>query len=538
MLISRDPSPPNAPTTTVDSNDANTPGKPFSIFTNTRLTLDANGRATNIKLLSLSRPHMRSFHLSWLAFFIAFTGWFAYSPLLKKTIAPNLKMAESDISNSDISNVSATVVFRMLIGPLVDKLGASRVMALVLVLGSIPLGLSVLSTGAVGIVVSRLFIGILGTSFVPCQYWTTALFSRNVVGTANAIAGGWGNMGAGVTYLIMPQIYNLFKNAIGWDIGKSWRAAMLVPVVLIWIVAFLCYRFGDDKPFTSGSPPVDASDSTTEVDVESVTTAGKNVEVESTTKIQGDGETIVQHVVGGSALASRTSVWTIILKCLTTPSILILMVHYACCFGVELSVDSVIGNYFIKTFGLDQATGALFGALFGLMNIFSRATGGLVSDICAHRIGQRGRIMWQAFLFLVSTAALIGFSYGPDMGSSIFALIIFSYSTEAGAGSTFGIVPFISPFMGAASGLVGAGGNIGGALFNVLFRVYVEHPREAFRYMGITIAIGGLLSSFFLVVEGDYIMRQFFEKRRGAAGVPAEKKTQGGKQEDELEVVV
>jgi MFS transporter, NNP family, nitrate/nitrite transporter len=82
-------------------------------------------------------------------------------------------------------------------------------MALLLLAGSIPLGLSVLSSNGLGIIISRLFIGILGATFVPCQAWTTALFSRNVVGSANAIVGGWGNMGAGFTNLIMPRIYNV-----------------------------------------------------------------------------------------------------------------------------------------------------------------------------------------------------------------------------------------------------------------------------------------------------------------------------------------
>lgn len=38
--------------------------------------------------------------------------------------------------------------------------------------------------------------------FVCCQYWCTAMFSPNVVGTANAFAGGWGNLGGGATQLV------------------------------------------------------------------------------------------------------------------------------------------------------------------------------------------------------------------------------------------------------------------------------------------------------------------------------------------------
>lgn len=35
-----------------------------------------------------------------------------------------------------------------------------------------------------------------------CQYWCTAMFSPTVVGTANAFAGGWGNLGGGFTQLV------------------------------------------------------------------------------------------------------------------------------------------------------------------------------------------------------------------------------------------------------------------------------------------------------------------------------------------------
>ena len=40
-------------------------------------------RATKIKLFSFARPHMRAFHFSWFAFFMCFTTWFAFAPLIQ-----------------------------------------------------------------------------------------------------------------------------------------------------------------------------------------------------------------------------------------------------------------------------------------------------------------------------------------------------------------------------------------------------------------------------------------------------------------------
>ncbi|KAJ3191499.1 High-affinity nitrate transporter 2.1 [Irineochytrium annulatum] len=500
---------------TLNGSDSLSKTDDFRVFTSVQsLPVDADGKATRINVFSNGKPHMRAFHLSWLGFFIAFTAWFAYAPLLKNTVGPDLKMTASDIDNSNISNVAATVIFRFLIGPLVDKLGSATTMGALLVLGSIPLGLSVLSTNATGIVVSRLFIGVIGAVFVPCQYWTTALFSRNVVGTANALAGGWGNMGAGATSLLMPQVYNLFHGNAGLTPHLAWRVSMLVPVVLCWISAASCLRYAykqyrdykagavlyPDNPYkklaAARAAAADAS-RISEIRVDD----GKETDTTDGVAI----ETVTTVTTPTSGVSSPT-ILQLYLRCLTNVNVLILMLHYACCFGIELSIDGAIASFLSTTFSLDQTTAANVGATFGLMNIFSRLTGGLISDALAHRMGPRGRIGWQAFLFLVSAASLIGFSKAGTLTTAVVALCVFSYSTEAGAGATFGMVPFILPYMGSVAGLVGAGGNIGGALFNVLVKATNAHPRDGFFWMGVIVLGVGFVSCFFLKVEGTYLL--------------------------------
>ena len=55
-------------------------------------------------------------------------------------------------------------------------------------------GISVVHNAA-GYIASRLLIGIALAGFVTCQFWSSMMFSPNVVGIANSVAGGWGNAG-------------------------------------------------------------------------------------------------------------------------------------------------------------------------------------------------------------------------------------------------------------------------------------------------------------------------------------------------------
>ena len=79
------------------------------------------------------------------------------------------------------------------------------------------------------------------------------MFSPNVVGTANATAAGWGNLGGGVTQIFMISV--LFKPMIdsGIDPNTAWRVAMIVPAVLFVLCAvtlkLLCWDTPTAKRF-------------------------------------------------------------------------------------------------------------------------------------------------------------------------------------------------------------------------------------------------------------------------------------------------
>jgi NNP family nitrate/nitrite transporter-like MFS transporter len=139
---------------------------------------------------------MRAFHCAWWSFFIAFFMWFAISPLLPE-IRQSLGLTKQEIWTSSIAGVGGTIFVRFLLGPLCDKFGARVSFALILCLGSIPTACIGLAKSAEGLTILRLFIGIVGGSFVMCEYWTSQMFTLEVVGTANAMVAGWGNLGSG-----------------------------------------------------------------------------------------------------------------------------------------------------------------------------------------------------------------------------------------------------------------------------------------------------------------------------------------------------
>lgn len=172
----------------------------------------------------------------------------ADSPQLSVTIKKDLNLTSEQVANSNIVSLVATLAVRFVAGPLCDLYGPRKVFSMILLVGSIPIGLAPLIKDATGLYVIRLFIGILGGSFVPCQVWCTGWFDKNVVGTANALSGGWGNAGGGITYFIMPAVYDSLVHTWGHTSGEAWRITFVVPLVCLIVCGLGLLLLCDDTP--------------------------------------------------------------------------------------------------------------------------------------------------------------------------------------------------------------------------------------------------------------------------------------------------
>ncbi|KAG3019165.1 hypothetical protein PC121_g11373 [Phytophthora cactorum] len=111
-------------------------------------------KATEIRLFSFQRPHMRAFHYSWLSFFIAFFGWFSIPPIMP-TIKKQLKLTEDQVSNTNIVSLASTILGRLIVGPLCDHYGARTIQSALLVVGAVPVASAALHGLDVGEVFHR-----------------------------------------------------------------------------------------------------------------------------------------------------------------------------------------------------------------------------------------------------------------------------------------------------------------------------------------------------------------------------------------------
>ena len=61
------------------------------------------------------------------------------------------------------------------------------------------------------------------------------MFAPNCVGTANATSAGWGNLGGGVTQIVMPLVFVFFVGWLGFGDSMGWRLSMFSAGILLAI---------------------------------------------------------------------------------------------------------------------------------------------------------------------------------------------------------------------------------------------------------------------------------------------------------------
>ncbi|PTQ99209.1 NNP family nitrate/nitrite transporter-like MFS transporter [Mucilaginibacter yixingensis] len=400
---------------------------------------------TKLNIFSGKGIQMRTFHITWLMFFVCFFGWFGLAPLMP-TIRAELHLTKGQIGNIMIASVGSTILARLIIGKLCDLWGPRKTAIRLLLVGSLPVFFVGLAHSYATFLMFRLAIGVIGASFVITQFHTSMMFAPNIKGTANAVTGGWGNLGGGVTNMVMPLIFAAIVG-FGYTPAEAWRYAMIVPGVMMLLVAFLYYKFTKDTP---------------------------------------DGNF---DEIGRKNESTKTD-WSI----LADWRIWALTLAYAMCFGMEVTFDNVASLHFVDNFHLSQGRAGFWAGIFGSMNLFARALGGIVSDKVGKKHGMRGKGLLLAGVLLLEGCGLILFAQAGSLMVAIISMLTFALFLKMSNGATYGIVPFVNQKnVGLVSGIVGAGGNLGGMLFGFLFKSSTITYVQAFTYIGYTVIAVSLI---------------------------------------------
>jgi MFS transporter, NNP family, nitrate/nitrite transporter len=405
---------------------------------NIRMEVDADGKATRVNLLDFSTAPMRAFHLSWFAFFLCFIAWFGIAPLMA-VVRDDLKLTKAQIGNTIIASVAITVLARFLTGWLCDRFGPRRTYTALLLLGAFPVMGIGLGHSYQSFLLFRLAIGLVGASFVITQHHTSVMFAPRVVGTANAFSAGWGNLGGGVAQWCMPLLAGAIVG-LGADRFLSWRLAMVVPGLGMFITGVLYHRFTQDTP---------------------------------------DGKPFAERK-GTQAFweaAADYRVW-------------LLFFLYAACFGVEITIDNVAALYFKDSFHVGLNAAGLLASATGMMNLFARALGGIAGDWAGGTWGLRGRSLLLGLVVFAEGLALMMFSRLTNLGSATAVYLLFGLLVCMACGVTYAVVPLVQPrAIGSVSGIVGAGGNAGAVCAGFLFKAKSLSGAQALSILGIAVAV-------------------------------------------------
>ncbi len=383
-------------------------------------------QANRITLLDFHTPPMRAFHCSWAALFVSFCAWFSLAPLMPM-IRDEMNLEPWQVGNLIVASVSATILARLIIGPLCDWFGPRLTYCWLLCLCSLPVMGVGLAQNYESLLLFRFAIGAIGASFVITQFHTSIMFSKKCVGTANAATAGWGNLGGGLTQLVTPLVVTGLM-ALGVSSFWAWRGTMVLAGLICLATGIAYYFLTQDTPDGNFR------------------------------RLRAEGKRRKTDLTGFWDACRDLRVWG-------------LFIAYAASFGVELTINSVAAIYFFDHYGLSLSAAAFIAGMFGMMNLFARFFGGWIADRVGILGGLRARLVWLAVALIAEGLLLVGFGRIDAVAIAVPVLLVFSLFGKMANGAAFAIVPLMhNGNLGAVAGIVGAGGNVGAVLAGFLFR--------------------------------------------------------------------
>ena len=469
---------------------------------------------SKLNLFSFS-GNTRILHFTWFAFFLTFVMWFGMAPF-KEPIMAALDLTGQQWKALLILNIALTIPARIIIGMLVDKFGPKVMYTGLLFSSGILCILFALSNTYEIMAIMRFLMGFVGAGFVIGIRMISEWFPAKTVGVAEGVYGGWGNFGSTAAAWTLPFIALLYGGDDGWRyaIASTGVIAMIYSAIYFFNVHNTPKGSTYFKPKKTGAMEVTSKgDFYLYVFMNipmyiALAVLNWKLGPANLGMLSDTASSIVYVILFAMFIYQFSHIWKINRHIFTEEvpeihrykfkQVAVLDLAYLVTFGSELAVVSMLPAFFFTTFDMQArvvqmiAEGYWFtdilawlspefiknplnvaiviagfaGGFYGLMNLVSRPTGGLVSD----KYGRKKTLIILLAGLAAGYLVMSQITSGWMVLVAVIATMACSFFVQAGEGAVFAMVPLVKRRMtGQIAGMAGAYGNVGGVTFLTVY---------------------------------------------------------------------
>lgn len=460
-------------------------------------------------LLAFGRAEIAALHKTWIAFFITFYVWFNMAPLVS-TIMKETGLTLDQLKVLAICNVALTVPTRVIVGMMCDRIGPRKTFCIVMWAMAFPCIGFALAQDYTQMLIARLILSSVGTGFVVGIAMTSLWFKPRDAGFSQGVEAGLGNWGSSLAAITMP--------ILALTVFDSWRWAVAVSGIVMFLYGVYYWFAITDGPKGTARPIARKAQA-----IEVSTWGDLVLAIIWTIPIWGVLSLLVRMVTKKGYITADVSyiLYAVIAVMVVQQAWALIKVNvpilkkgvpeddkyrftqvgtlnasYVVTFGAELAVISMLPFFFQKTFELSPVMAGLFGSMFALMNFFSRALGGYVSDRTPTR-----KLAHMIYLAGVTGGFVLMSMITPawPLAAAVLVTIICAVFVTGGCGTTFALIPFVKRrITGNVAGYAGAYGNVGAVVYT---SAYVGLTDSQFFLMIGTTAAAVFVFCFFFLKE-------------------------------------
>ena len=367
------------------------------------------------------------------AFTVCFAVWMMFG-VTGIPIRTQLGLDSTQFGILTATPVLTGALFRLPLGIWTDRFGGRIIMLLLLVGCAVPVWVSSYATEFWQFLLLGLALGLVGASFSVGTPYVARFFPRERRGFAMGFFGA-GTLGAALNMFVAPFLINKY----GWEsVPKVYATTLIGTAIVFWI-------------FSAPDP--------------------------------GPAAGVIPSMSKQLTLLRNPHIWKY-------------CQYYSIVFGGFTALSVWMPQYFKTEYGFSIVQASLLAACFSLPGGAFRAVGGWLSDrFGAHAV--TWWVLWVAWicLFLLSyprTELIVHTINGPaQFGISLapwiftLLLLVLGIAFACGMASTFKYIGDDFPdAMGAASGIVGMAGGLGGFLLPIMFGAILDRLGDKFeRFM-------------------------------------------------------